>query len=85
MNELKQQRAALIAEHETLEDRLPILDAEWRNAPNNYSPTGNMIGSPEKSTAMDRYSSAECRLRATPYELDRIEQKIAHLDAHRTD
>lgn len=80
MNDLKQQRTALIAERETLENSLPVLDAEWRNAPSNYSPIGNMIGSPEKSEAMDRYSSAECRLRAIPSELDRIEQKIAYLE-----
>lgn len=79
MNELKQQQAALIAERETLENSLPHLEAAWRNAPSNYSPIGNMIGSPEKSEAMDRFSSAQSRLRAIPHELDRIEQKLAHL------
>ncbi|PIF49229.1 hypothetical protein CLU80_1531 [Pseudomonas sp. 29] len=80
MNELKQQRAALVAERETIENSLPALDAAWRNAPTNYSPIGNVIGSPEKSAAMERYSSAECRLRAIPYELQRIESKIAYLE-----
>lgn len=80
MNELKQQQNALIAERESIENSLPILDAAWRNAPTNYSPIGNVIGSPEKSAAMDRYSSAECRLRAIPYELERIETKIAYLE-----
>ena len=80
MNELKQQQAALIAERESIENSLPVLDAAWRNAPTNYSPIGNVIGSPEKSAAMDRYSSAECRLRAIPYELERTETKIAYLE-----
>jgi chromosome segregation ATPase len=80
MNELKQQQAALIAERDTLKNTLPHLEAAWRNAPSNYSSIGNMIGSPEKSEAMDRFSSAESRLRAIPHELDRIEQKLAYLD-----
>ncbi|WP_256214619.1 hypothetical protein [Pseudomonas sp. H1h] len=80
MNELKQQLAALIAEQEAIEKSLPILDAEWRNAPSNYSPIGNMIGSPERSAAMDRYSSAECRLRAIPSSISRIEEKMAYLE-----
>lgn len=80
MNELKQQQNALIAERESIENSLPVLDAAWRNAPTNYSPIGNVIGSPEKSAAMDRYSSAEGRLRAIPYELERIESKIAYLE-----
>jgi DNA repair exonuclease SbcCD ATPase subunit len=80
MNDLKQQQATLIAERETLENSLPHLEAAWRDAPSNYSPIGNMIGSPEKSEAMDRFSSAESRLRAIPHELDRIEQKLAYLE-----
>lgn len=80
MNELKQQQAALIAERETLENSLPQLEAAWRNAPSNYSPIGNMIGSPEKSAAMDRFSSTQSRLRAIPHELDSIEQKLAYLE-----
>jgi chromosome segregation ATPase len=80
MNELKQQRATLITERETLENSLPSLDTAWRNAPSNYSPIGNVIGSPEKSEAMDRYSSTECRLRAIPAELDRIDQKLTYLE-----
>lgn len=80
MNELKQQQAALISERETLENSLPQLEAAWRNAPSNYSPIGNMIGSPAKSAAMDRFSSAQSRIRAIPHELDRIEQKLAYLE-----
>jgi len=80
MNELKQQQAALISERETLENSLPHLEAAWRNAPSNYSPIGNMIGSPERSEAMDRVSSAKSRLRAIPHELERIEQKLAYLE-----
>ncbi|WP_242486253.1 hypothetical protein [Pseudomonas sp. TH03] len=53
MNELKKQHAALIAEREMLEMSLPQLDAAWRNAPSNYSPVGNMIGSPEGRAAED--------------------------------
>lgn len=80
MNELKQQQAALISERETLENSLPHLEAAWRNAPSNYSPTGNMIGSPEGRAAEDRLSSAQSRVRAISSELERIEQKLAHLD-----
>lgn len=35
MNELKKQRATLIAERETIENSIPVLEAEWRNAPSN--------------------------------------------------
>jgi hypothetical protein len=80
MNELKKQRAALIAERETIENNIPVLEAEWRNAPSNYSPNGNMIGSPEGREAMERLSSANSRLRAIPYELERTETKIAYLE-----
>lgn len=80
MNELKKQRAALVAERETIENSLPVLEAQWRNAPNNYSPNGNMIGSPEGREAMERLSSANSRLRAIPYELERTETKIAYLE-----
>ena len=80
MNGLQQQQAALIAERETLENSLPQLEAAWRNAPSNYSAVGNMIGSPEKSAAMDRFSSAKSRLHAITGELDHIEQKLAYLE-----
>lgn len=80
MNELKKQRATLIAERETIENSIPVLEAEWRNAPSNYSPNGNMIGSPEGREAMERLSSANSRLRAIPYELERTETKIAYLE-----
>lgn len=80
MNELKQQLATLIAERETIENSLPELEAEWRNAPSNYSPIGNMIGSPESREAMDRFSSAQSRLRAIPSSISRIEQKMAYLE-----
>ncbi|MDZ3827484.1 hypothetical protein [Pseudomonas monsensis] len=80
MNELKQQRAALVAEHETIENNLSALEAAWHNAPNNYSPIGNMIGSPERREAMDRLSSAKARLRAIPSDIERIDKKIAYLE-----
>ncbi|MHB2246007.1 hypothetical protein ACX64O_03925 [Pseudomonas fitomaticsae] len=80
MNELKQQRAALGAEHDTIENSLSALEAAWHNAPNNYSPVGNMIGSPERREAMDRLSSAKARLRAIPSEIERIDKKIAYLE-----
>lgn len=80
MNELKQQKATLVTELEALENRLPHLEAAWRNAPSNYSAVGNMIGSPEKSEAMDKYSCAQARLRSIPGEINRIEQKLAYLE-----
>lgn len=80
MNELKQQQAALISERETLENSLPHLEATWRNAPSNYSPNGNMIGSPESRAAEDKLSSTQSRVRTISSELERIEQKLTHLD-----
>jgi DNA repair exonuclease SbcCD ATPase subunit len=79
MNELKQQQAALIAERESLENSLPHLEAAWRNAPSNYSPNGNMIGSPEGRAAEDKLSSAQSRVRTISSELEKIEQKLTHL------
>lgn len=80
MNELKQQQADLITERETLENSIPQLEASWRKAPSNYSPNGNMIGSPESTAAMDRLSDANCRIRAIASKLEQIEQKLTHLD-----
>lgn len=48
MNQLKQQQVALIQELETLEQSLPQLEAEWRNAPSGFSvriprPSGHLF------------------------------------------
>ncbi len=80
MNELKQQQATLIAEREALQNRLPQLEADWRNAPTDFSSAGNVIGSPESRAAEDRLSNAESRVRVISSELERIEQKLMHLD-----
>jgi chromosome segregation ATPase len=80
MNQLKQQQAALIQELETLEERLPQLDAEWRNAPSGFSANGNVIGSNEKREAMEKVSSVQARIRAIPGELASIDRKIQHLE-----
>ncbi|MBC3338680.1 hypothetical protein HU732_20430 [Pseudomonas proteolytica] len=80
MNQLKQQQAALIQELETLEERLPQLEAEWRNAPSGFSANGNVIGSPEGREAMEKASSVEARIREIPSELASIDRKVQHLD-----
>ncbi|WP_122267431.1 hypothetical protein [Pseudomonas syringae] len=80
MNELKQQQAALIAELESLENSLPILEVEWSNAPSNYSAQGNIIGSPERSSGAEKISNVRSRIRAIPNELAAIERDIAHLE-----
>lgn len=80
MNQLKQQQAALNQELEILEQSLPQLEAEWRNAPRGFSAIGNPIGSPEASEAADKISSAEARIRAIPRELAAIDRKIQHLE-----
>lgn len=80
MNQLKQQQAALNQELEILEQSLPQLEAEWRNAPRGFSAVGNPIGSPEASEAADKISSAEARIRAIPRELAAIDRKIQHLE-----
>ncbi|MGG5243083.1 hypothetical protein ACQZ2F_26445 [Pseudomonas lurida] len=80
MNQLKQQQAALIQELETLEESLPQLEAEWRNAPSGFSANGNVIGSPESREAMEKASSVEARIRAIPVELASIDRKIQHLE-----
>ena len=41
MNQLKQQQVALNQELEILEQSLPQLEAEWRNAPRGFSAVGN--------------------------------------------
>lgn len=80
MNQLKQQQAALIQELETLEESLPQLEAEWRNAPSGFSANGNVIGSPESREAMEKLSSIEARIDAIPGELASIDRKIQHLE-----
>lgn len=80
MNQLKQQQAALIQELETLEESLPQLEAEWRNAPSGFSANGNVIGSPESREAMEKLSSVKARIDAIPRELASIERKLQHLE-----
>ena len=80
MNQLKQQQAALIQELETLEESLPQLEAEWRNAPSGFSADGNVIGSPESREAMEKLSSVKARIDAISGELGSIERKLQHLE-----
>lgn len=80
MNQLKQQKVALIQELETLEASLPQLEAEWRNAPSGFSANGNVIGSPESREAMEKLSSVNARIDAIPRELASIDRKFQHLD-----
>jgi chromosome segregation ATPase len=80
MNQLKQQQTALIQELETLEESLPQMETEWRNAPSGFSANGNVIGSPEKREAMEKVSSVQARIRAIPGELASIDRKIQHLE-----
>ncbi|MEG8247928.1 hypothetical protein [Pseudomonas paracarnis] len=80
MNQLKQQQAALIQELETLEESLPQLEAEWRNAPSGFSANGNVIGSPESREAMEKLSSVKARIDAIPREQASIERKLQHLE-----
>lgn len=80
MNQLKQQQTALIQELETLEESLPQLEAEWRNAPSEFSANGNVIGSPESREAMEKLSSVTARIDAIPGELASIERKLKHLE-----
>ena len=80
MNQLKQQQASLIQELETLEERLPQLEAEWRNAPSGFSANGNVIGSPESREAMEKLSSVKARIDAIPGELASIDRKLQYLE-----
>lgn len=80
MNQLKQQQVALIQELETLEESLPQLEAEWRNAPSGFSANGNVIGSPESSEAMEKLSSVKARIDLIPRELASIDRKLQHLE-----
>lgn len=80
MNQLKQQQAAWIQELETLEESLPQLEAEWRNAPSGFSANGNIIGSPESREAMENLSSVKARIDAIPGELASIDRKLQHLE-----
>lgn len=80
MNQLKQQQVALIQELETLEESLPQLEAEWRNAPSGFSSNGNVIGSPESRECMEKLSSVKARIDAIPGELASIDRKLQHLE-----
>ncbi|MBK5440897.1 hypothetical protein JFV30_29880 [Pseudomonas sp. TH32] len=80
MNQLKQQQTALIQELETLEESLPQLETEWRNAPSGFSANGNVIGSPESREAMEKLSSVKARIDAIPGELASIDRKFQHLE-----
>lgn len=80
MNQLKRQQTALIQELETLEESLPQLEAEWRNAPSGFSANGNVIGSPESRKAMEKLSSVKARIDAIPSELASIDRKIQHME-----
>lgn len=78
MNQLKQQQASLIQELESLEESLPQLEAEWRNAPSGFSANGNVIGSPESREAMEKLSSVKARIDVIPDELASIDRKLQH-------
>ncbi|WP_256823159.1 MULTISPECIES: hypothetical protein [unclassified Pseudomonas] len=80
MNQLKQQQVALIQELEILEQSLPQLEAEWRNAPSGFSANGNIIGSPESREAMEKLSSVKARIDVIPRELASIDSKLQHLE-----
>ncbi|MBE8590103.1 hypothetical protein IQK56_03715 [Pseudomonas sp. MAFF 301449] len=80
MNQLKQQQAALIQELETLEESLPQMEAEWRNAPSGFSANGNVIGSRESREAMEKLSSVKARIDAIPGELALIDHRLQHLE-----
>lgn len=80
MNELKQQKAALITELESLENSLPQLEVEWRNAPSNYSAEGNVIGGPERNAASEKISNLQSRIRAIPSKLASIERELTYLE-----
>jgi hypothetical protein len=62
LNELQEQRAALVAEREQLIDRQPELEAAWETAPRAYNHLGHMISTPESVAAMDAASSATARI-----------------------
>ncbi|WP_256243934.1 hypothetical protein [Pseudomonas sp. MIACH] len=70
----------MIQELETLEESLPQLEAEWRNAPSGFSANGNVIGSPESREAMEKLSSVKARIDAIPGELASIDRKLQHLE-----
>jgi hypothetical protein len=80
MNQLKQQQTALIQELKTLEESLPQLEGEWRNAPSGFSANGNVIGSPERREAMEKLSSVKARIDVIPRELASIDNKFQHLE-----
>ncbi|WP_168232159.1 hypothetical protein [Pseudomonas veronii] len=80
MNQLKQQHTALIQELKTLEESLPQLEAEWRNAPSGFSANGNIVGSPESREAMEKLSSVKARIDVIPRELASIDSKLQHLE-----
>lgn len=78
--DLKKQHTALLVEQEELVTEVPRLSEHWRSFPNVWNHLGHTIGSPESRAAMEAASSAAARARAIPGELERIEQKVAHLE-----
>lgn len=76
MKDLQAQRSALAAELETLEAKLPELDAAIANAPTEWL-DGNAIGSPEATAAREAYSDAEERIRKLTSDIDLLDIKIA--------
>ncbi|MEE4082198.1 hypothetical protein [Pseudomonas viridiflava] len=80
MKHLIQKKADLVAEFEKLKIIFPQLEAEWRNAPNNHSSVGNVIGTPERNAASEKVTITQSRINAIPKELDSIQREIDHLE-----
>ncbi|WP_241149973.1 hypothetical protein [Pseudomonas viridiflava] len=80
MKHLIQKKADLVAEFEKLKVIFPQLEAEWRNAPNNHSSVGNVIGTPERNAASEKVTITQSRINAIPKELDSIQREIDHLE-----
>lgn len=78
LNELQQQRAALVAEQEELTARLPELDAARLAAPSGWNHLGNPTGSPELTAARNAQSDAESRIHSITGTIARLDQQIAH-------
>lgn len=78
LNELKEQRAALMAELEGLKDSLPGLHKAVDEAPTSWNHLAMPIGSPEDTAAREALSDAETRIRSTTEAIQRLDKQIDH-------
>lgn len=80
LNELQQQREALIAEQIEFAAALPALEEAERTSPTDWNFLGNPIGSPAKTAATERRQEAEQCLANIATTVGKLDKEIAYLE-----